>query len=131
MKFLILAAVLLTGSAFAESTRFHTRIHNKLAISGHLCKGGEVTFDEEVCQKGQWMINVDNINVCSEEGMCTEMYAPDFIGELERANIFIPHEGNYFDIVPVSKVNGDVDKILRKYWLHDMDGKTKVVKKKL
>ncbi len=132
MKTLIFAAVLLAGSAFAHSdSHFHTRIHNKLAISGHLCKGGEVTFDEEVCQQGQWMVNVDNVNYCSDEGMCTQMATPSFIAELERANIFIPHEGEYFDIVPVSKVSMDVNQILKKYWLHDKNGKAKVVKKKL
>lgn len=134
MKTFIIAAVLLSSSCFAQvANRFHTRIHNKLAISGFLCKGGEEAFglEGEVCQAGEWLINVDNINVCSDDGMCTEMYAPSFIANLERANIFIPHKGEFFDIVPVSKVSGEVNKILKKYWLHDLGGKSQMVKRKL
>lgn len=132
MKFLILAAVFISSTAFAQwNPQFHTRIHNKLAISGRLCKGGERTFGvtTESCQRGQWMINVDNINTCSDEGWCTQIAAPSFIAELERANIFIPHEGDFYDIIPISKVSGEVSKILKKYWLHD-DGEVQMVKKK-
>lgn len=134
MKFLIVAAAFLSSTAFAQwNPQFHTRIHNKLAISGRLCEGGERTFgvESEICKKGQWMVNVDNINTCSDEGWCTEMAAPSFIAELERANIFIPHTGDYYDIIPVSKVSGDVNMILKKYWLHDHEDKSEVVKKKL
>lgn len=135
MKFLFTACVLLSSHAFAQwNPSFHTRIHNKLAISGNVCHGGETTngLDEEVCQKGQWLVNVDNINTCSDEGWCTEMAAPTFIAELDRANVITPATVGYFNIVAKSKLNTGVDKILKTYWVRDdFNGKAVVVKKRI
>ena len=133
MKFFLLSFAFLSTSAFAQwSTSFNTKIHNNLSISGRICKGGERGFglDETICEKNQWLVTVDNMNVCSDEGMCTEIAVPPFVAELERANIITITTYAFYDIVPTTPVSKDVSKILETYWVRDnLNGRAHVVKK--
>jgi hypothetical protein len=133
MKLFLLSFVLISSSAFAQwSSSFNTKIHNKLSISGRLCKGGERGFglDEIICEKNQWLVTVDNMNVCSDEGMCTEIAVPPFVAELERANVITITTMAFYDIVPANPVSKDLQKILQTYWVKDnLNGRASVVKK--
>ena len=133
MKFLILASVMLTSSAFAQwTTHFSTQISSKLSISGIQCRGGELSSSnrEDTCEKGQWLVTVDNFNTCSKEGLCTELFVPSFVAKLVRVSMISVPEVRFFDIAPVSPVSSEVKAILKKYRLRDdMNGAAKVVKK--
>lgn len=133
MKLFILSLTLISFSAFAQwSSSFSTQINNKLSISGRVCSGGEraLGLKNTICDKGQWLVTVDNMNVCSDEGMCTEIAVPSFVAELERADVITITTAAFYNIVPADRVAKDIGAILKKYWVKDnLNGRATVVKK--
>jgi hypothetical protein len=95
--------------------QFKTRLTNSLEISGVECLGGEVleVSGEFVCDKGDWLITVDQQNRCTSMG-CTEIFVWPIIGSLTIASttdtvIFY----NIIPLIPVSdKVQDTLDAVL-------------------
>lgn len=87
---------------------FSTRINNNLLIAGSRCNGSETATDSGgvvvTCEKDQWLITIDNVNVCTPDGACTEIGVIPFIAELDRSDrVSIPDE-TFFEIDPISEV---------------------------
>ena len=64
---------------------FDTRVSNDLRLSGSLCQGGEVADSQGetfVCEAGQWLVVVDNLNTCTPEG-CTTVVVQPIIANLD------------------------------------------------
>lgn len=41
-------------------------------------------FRYEICPMGEWIMKVDDVNVCNEDGLCTQVAVFPFIARLER-----------------------------------------------
>lgn len=75
-------------------TNFSTRLNTELAISGVRCRGGETlevqndngTTSVYVCRTNQWLVTVDNVNTCTNDGICTEIDVPPAIANLRRSS---------------------------------------------
>lgn len=91
-------------------TEFSTRLNNQLLIEGVRCRGGETTevlnedgsSDIFVCRRGQWLVTVDNINTCTDEGLCTEIFVFPVITSLIRAGNSNPPAQCTFNFGPRS-----------------------------
>lgn len=91
-------------------TEFSTRLNNQLLIEGVRCRGGETTQVENadgttsvyVCPRGRWLVNVDNINTCTDDGLCTEIFVFPIITSLSRAGNSNPPEQCTFNFTPRS-----------------------------
>lgn len=91
-------------------TAFSTRLNNQLLIGGVRCRGGETTevLNEDgssqifTCRRGQWLVTVDNINTCTDDGLCTEIFVFPIITSLSRAGNSNPPEQCTFNFQPRS-----------------------------
>jgi hypothetical protein len=92
---------------------FSTRLTNTLLISGTGCVGGEVTVSQGenfICESGQWLVIIDNINHCTPEG-CTTVEVVPIIALLVTTS----SQGNtdFYDILPAIPVDGARSDILK------------------
>lgn len=138
MKFFLLLVLLIIKLAHAQSDdRFATRLTSKLSISGHQCLGGEVAiaqmsgeWSDYKCSAREWLITVDNLNYCSEEGYCTEIAVGPFIAKLKRSPLKKSEFYIYHKIVPTIPVSPEVRWILRQHWLRvSLNGEIIIVRK--
>lgn len=118
MTKLILIFCLIMSSAYAQwDESFATQINSQLSISGQKCKGDESSgVGHRICEAGQWLITLDNINHCSEDG-CTELFVPAFIAKLKRVNIITPTTIAFFEMIPKDRVSYQQRQILSRYWV--------------
>lgn len=114
-----------------EAVDFSTRLTNNLLISGVKCNGGETTeYDGNTytCERDEWLVRVDNVNTCDEEGRCTEIGVIPFVADLDRTDIVSPPEYIYYEIDPESPVSAEHQRILDDVWVRiDLNGDTEVI----
>jgi hypothetical protein len=93
---------------------FRTRLSNTLLIEGDRCRGDETTEpygNGAICNAGQYLIYVDNVNTCNGAGQCSDFVVIPIVGELD--NIDAETSGtSIFDIIPMSTVSNTVREIL-------------------
>jgi hypothetical protein len=114
-----------------EVSKFSTRINNNLLIAGTRCEGSETTTDSGgatvTCEKNQWLITLDNINICTPAGACTEIGVIPFVAELDRVDRVSIPEYTFFEIDPLSNVTpsqaSTIDDYLVRFDLNDKEAK--------
>ena len=119
MKILLFLTTLFVSQvSFAQmDDYFGTRLTPKLAIAGQKCVGGEMSgVSDNFCEKGQWLIYLDDINVC-EEDTCTRAMPHPFIAKLKRVRADEVTTDTYFEIVPKDLVISSRRKLLGRYWV--------------
>lgn len=129
-KIFVLLVFFLNYSAFAQlDESFFQRLSPDLSLSGLRCKGGELSeVSERVCEKGQWLVMLDNINSCVED-RCTELHVPAFIAKLKRIDI-IPNLISYNEIIPEDFMSSSRRRILGRYWVRfDLNGRAAVLRR--
>lgn len=95
---------------------FSTRLNNELLVAGTRCNGGETTEingQVTMCEQNQWLITVDNVNTCTDDGVCTKIFSPPFIGNIlrqEETDINF----SYFDLFSVNGANVTQQQILQR-----------------
>jgi hypothetical protein len=98
------------GNQEGESvTEFSTRLNPRLMFTGNICEGTESVWYREqqyFCEKGQWLVVVDNVNSCNTEAECTEVAVEPTIMKLHQ-NI-----NTHFELLPVSPLRKD-----QRYWV--------------
>lgn len=71
---------------------FSTRLSPTLLIAGVKCRGDETTEPNGngvICQAEQYLISVDNVNICTN-GICTNNVVTPIVGELIDTNARTP-----------------------------------------
>lgn len=116
----------------ALARNFSTRLDNDLLVEGNECKGGETTeFDMQTytCEVGQWLMVLDNQNICTDDGVCTEIYVAPVIGVLE--SIDNPDDDYIYNVIqPVSPVSEKQQEVIRNVYVrYDFNGNTEAVKR--
>lgn len=110
-----------------EVGTFSTRLNNNLLIAGTRCEGSETTTDssgtEVNCAKDEWLITLDNVNVCTDDGLCTEVAVLPFVAELDRVDRVDVPDSTFFEIDPISAVTpaqeNEIGKYLVRFDLND------------
>ena len=85
---------------------FTTRLSSTLLIEGHRCRGDERTEsfgNGTACNAGQYLIEIDDVNVCDSDGQCTNDVVIPIIGELINTNTSTTSVA-IFDIIPKSDI---------------------------
>jgi len=103
---------------------FSTRLNTQLMFSGHECQGHEsVWFKEQqyFCNQGQWLVVVDNVNKCSEEGVCTEVAVEPSIMKLH-----FRHGQAQRSLIPISPLRKDQRYWVRRVWVNFNSGTGRV-----
>lgn len=115
---LFLICLFVSQLSFAQMDDFFdTRLTPKLAISGEKCKGGEMSgVSDSFCEKGQWLIFLDDINVC-EDNVCTRAMPQPFIAKLKRVRADHNSTDTYYEIIPKDMVHSSRRKLLGRYWV--------------
>jgi len=128
MKISLLAFLIVTTSAFAQMSKdFGTHLRADLYIGGTQCSG---EFRQAGCRVGQWLITVDDINVCNEDGICTRVYVTPFVAELVRAPVITSATIELYDIVPISLISATTTQLLKLYRVQfDLNAEPSVVVK--
>lgn len=132
MKLFFLSFTLFATSAFAQwNSQFHTQIHEQLSVSGVICRGGETVYgSEKECLKGEWLVTVDNLNLCSRDGICTQIHVSPFIAKLQKADVISITTISFYDVIPLTPITEDVALVLETYWMRDhFNGKAMMVRK--
>lgn len=116
----------------ALARNFSTRLDNDLLVEGNECKGGETTeFDTRTytCQVGQWLMVLDNQNICTDDGACTEIYVSPVIALLK--SIDNPDDDYIYNVIqPVSPVSEKQLEVIRDVYVrYDFNGNTEAVKR--
>lgn len=91
-----------------QANEFSTRLNSNLLVSGVKCEGGETAESNGqfyICERDQWFIQIDNVNTCNEDGVCTEIAVNPFIADLDRTDRVTLPEYTYFEMVAISPVN--------------------------
>jgi hypothetical protein len=94
---------------------FTTRLSPTLLIEGQRCRGDETTEtfgNGAECDAGQYLIYIDDVNVCDGSGRCTTDVVTPIIGELLNTNSSSTSV-SIFDIEPKSLVTQDQLVILK------------------
>lgn len=68
--------------------RFSTRLNDTLSISGEKCRGNETTEsygNGDLCNAGQYLISIDNVNFCTNN-ICTTNVVTPIVAELINSN---------------------------------------------
>lgn len=110
-------------------SEFSTRLSNTLLISGFPCRGGETTETPNPdgsstfhqCRRGQWMITVDNENVCTPDGACTEIFVFPIISRLTRAPESNPPGQCTYNMRPLSPANAEDRRDMRSHQVRFYD----------
>jgi hypothetical protein len=133
MKAIItLGLYVLSVSAFAQwNASFSTRLSADLEISGKRCFGGEPSgVSRKNCSIGEWLLTLDDINHCGENGACTEAFVFPFIVDLVRVEIVSPKTIAFYKIQPKDRISLHDRMELSKYWVKfDLNGETGVMRK--
>lgn len=106
---------------------FSTRLTNNLLISGERCEGNETAdFGGEnfTCNKGNWLIVVDNINSCTPDG-CTDVMVQPTIATLQASSA--DQLTTFFDIVPTIPVNPETERILNSVFVRERTNEEPIV----
>jgi hypothetical protein len=115
-----LALVLLSFAlpSLAGRGDFSSRLGPRLLIAGEKCQGGEASgVSRRRCTSLEWLITLDDANICAPDGGCTEIGVPPFIGHLRRAPVVTPTTIAFYEIVPNDLVSLPRRKLLRNYWV--------------
>jgi hypothetical protein len=116
-------------------TSFNTRLSDQLLISGVRCRGGETTqyIDSTgverifICQKGQWLVTVDNVNTCAPNGGCTEIGVFPFVSVLKKtSDSSLPDQCTYL-IKAVSPISDETRQDLNRYQVRFYDDQSPLV----
>lgn len=114
-----------------EAEEFSTRLSTRLLVSGERCRGGETAESNGeiyTCEQDQWLIRIDNVNVCDSQGRCTEIGVNPFIAELDREDRVSIPEYTYFEIDPQSPVNASQISVINDVLVRfNLNGETDVV----
>lgn len=92
---------------------FSTRLSSTLLVSGDKCRGDETTEpygNGVICQAGQYLIFVDDVNICSND-ICTNNVVIPIVGELNDTNAGTPGFSVY-EIETKSRTTPTQDNIL-------------------
>lgn len=102
---------------------FSTQITNQLFVGGNRCRGNErVQVDNNgdpatfLCQRDQWLVTVDDVNVCDNADTCDRptSVAP-FIANLRREQGSFGTGIEVFHIRPASPVSNAVNDVVNTY----------------
>lgn len=115
-----------------EARNFSTRIDNNLLVAGTRCEGGETTeYDGETheCNEGEWLVILDQQNVCTDDGVCTEIYVYPVVANLQTSSG--PDENFHYSIIePISPVSESQQEVIDKVFIRtDFEGKTEAVRR--
>lgn len=94
--------------------QFITRLTNSLAIKGDRCRGDETTEPDghgRICEAGEYLVYIDDVNICDDSGRCTDNVVTPIVAELDDIDARIPGVG-IFDINPISLTTQDQREIL-------------------
>lgn len=112
---------------------FSTRINNNLLVEGARCQGGETTTYDGVtytCDPGEWLIVLDNMNTCSDDGQCTQIAVPSIVATLDDTDDITIPEYNYAEIDPESPVSEKQREVINRVYIrYDMNGVTEAVER--
>lgn len=106
---------------------FSTRLNNTLLIAGEQCSGDESTVSQGQifnCESTEWLITVDDINICSPEG-CTEVEVVPVIGILVPTSS--QGDTDFFDIEASIPVDANITNTLRQVTVRFRPGETPLV----
>lgn len=81
----------------AAPQRFSTRLSPTLLIAGEKCRGTETTGsfgNGDICEAGQYLISIDDVNTCSGE-ICTTNLVTPIVAELFDIDARYPGEAVY------------------------------------
>jgi hypothetical protein len=109
---------------------FRTRLNSTLLIEGIVCRGDETTEpygNGSLCSATQYLVYIDNINICDEFGRCTDYVVIPIVAALE--NIDAGSTGfSTFIINPKSPVTSTQKNILDNVLLtSDINGNGTVI----
>lgn len=93
---------------------FSTRLNNSLLVAGNRCRGDETTETGghgSQCVAGNYLIYIDDVNICDSSGICTDFVVTPIVGSLEDTNARNPGEKVFF-IIPESETSGAQKSIL-------------------
>ncbi len=68
---------------------FNTRLNNSLLISGLKCRGDETTEsygNGANCLANEYLVTIDEVNICDEDGRCTESIVIPIVAQLINTN---------------------------------------------
>lgn len=115
-----------------QARDFSTRIDNNLLVEGTQCQGGETTeYDNEtyICQRGQWLMVLDNMNTCTDDGICTEIFVHRVVAELNLTE-GPDNNYNYAVINAVSPVSNKQQEVIDNVYVRsDFNGVTEAVRR--
>lgn len=118
------------------SNVFSNRINPGLAISGVKCAGNEVIEIEwrgdpvfYKCQQNQWLVVIDEKNVCDANG-CTEIMVAPFVAELRLEESSSNSSVAHYYIRPQSPIDLETWRIVHRYWVKfQKSGSSQVVRR--
>lgn len=113
---------------------FETRLDHNLKVSGVKCEGGEDPnpddSSDERCKRGEWLVTLDNENVCNSDGACTEIFVYPVIADLDKVERRSNDDFTYYRIDPEETLSEDERRIVNKVWIRTApNGETVVVKR--
>lgn len=104
---------------------FNTRLNSSLLISGTRCKGDETTELNgrgSLCEARNYLIYIDNVNICDSSAICTEFVVIPIVASLEDIDARNP-DSRVFFITSKSPTTGAQDNILENVAVEsDMNG---------
>lgn len=105
-----------------EFNSFETRLSSQLSFSGVKCEGEE-RADEYICDKGHWLITIDNLNSCTNEGICTKILVSPVVAELNESSVGrSPEYGCTYQMRPLSPVSVEQSELMLRYEVHVLPG---------
>jgi len=93
---------------------FRTRLNSSLLLSGDRCRGEETTEPNghgSLCEAGNYLIYIDDINICDSSGSCTDFVVTPIIGRLEDTDAR-DQDTRFFFIIPKSLTTSTQKNIL-------------------
>ena len=109
---------------------FSTRLDNNLLIAGKKCDGNETTeYGGQTynCERDEWLVTIDNVNTCTDDGLCTEIGVPAIVAEFDIQEVTAP-EYALFKIDPESPVTPAQQASIDKVWVKtELNGDTSVI----
>lgn len=130
-SFLVLIILSFSNLALAQwDNYFETRLDPRLAIAGKKCEGGELSgVSDKVCEIGQWIILMDDINEC-DESSCTDFSVVPFIAKLNKVNPVAQRVYAFYEIIPQDVMTSPRRKVVGRYWVRfDLNGEPIVLRR--
>lgn len=105
------------------SNAFSTRVNPQLALSGVKCTGEEsieVNWQGAPvfyrCHPGQWLIVIDEKNICDNSG-CTQIMIQPFIANLRFEFVNSSQNVAFYHIRPISPLDRESWQVVHSYWV--------------